>query len=255
MRYALIGAICVLLLFITTCNYERTTPKYELMRISTGTIESKDTDTPTINKEDKLKEYKETMIDDIIGVWEMFFDDDNAPATDPRREMFPIYANAVADNVIYYQNNEVDIRGRMPKHRSSHILAAIWAARESSVRMDVVGPLGEVCLFQLHGQALNGFSKEEVKNNIDLCTHLGIRWIAHSTSQCENNREPTSEKWNNFDWLRPMTMYGSGPKKVYKNPIGKHQCKIFGFARRRVADISMYSSRIDIDRKQDLLSY
>ena len=161
--------------------------------------------------------------------------------------MFHIYAKEIADAIDYYKKNEADIGGRLPDHRSTHIIIAIIITHESSVNPNAVGfKHGEVSMFQLWGKALNGFSKEEVKNNTELAAMLGVRWIAHSTSQCNNNKDTLSDSWRTIDWLRPLTIYGSGPKKTYKDKK-KRQCRIFDFARRRVNQIAMYEKRIDLD--------
>lgn len=253
MRNALIGALCtVLLLIITTCSQRiiDTPDKYKLMvppvpvPITNVSIE----ETEKLVALSETPEYIsiDVMAKEIAEVWELFFDDGKAPYNDPRREMFDIYALEIAQAIDYWKKHKVDIGGSMPDHRSTHIIVAIVITRESSVNPNVVGKkFGEVSMFQLHGKALNGYSKEEVKRDTKLAAMLGVRWIAHSTSQCKNNRSSWDNKeWKNSDWLRPLTIYGSGPKKVYKSK--KHRtCKVFRFAKRRTAEISMYQERID----------
>lgn len=202
------------------------------------------------DKIDKLKEEKEevdvkkqVMVEEITDVWEMFFDDQKAKSNDPRREMFEYYADEIADAIIYYQNNDTDIGGRMPKHRSAHLIVAEIITRESSVDPTVVGKIkNEVSMFQLHGEALGGYPAKVVQKNTRLAAMLGVRWIAHSTHLCNNIN--SLDKWTNEDWIRPISVYGAGPGKAYKNKKTR-QCKKFTFAKRRVKRMGMYEMRID----------
>jgi len=248
MRNAFLGASCAILLLIaTTCS-----PKIETVRTITKEVPAAPVACVPVTEE-KLEstieaiEYMsvDVMTDEIAQVWEIFFDDQGALQSDPRRKMFDVYAAEIAEAIDYYKKNETNIGGQLPNHRSTHIIIATMITRESSVDPTVVGKKhNEVSLFQLWGKALNGYSSAAVKRNTKLAASLGVRWFAYGMTQCNNNKVPTDTRWQNEDWLRPITAYGASRKNLYKNKK-KKECRIFPFAKRRIATIQTYTERID----------
>lgn len=200
---------------------------------------------------------REVMIRDIIGIWKLAFRDDRAKPKDKRRKRFRKYAEYLADAVLMYQEEPVEVNGRMvqlPKHRSSHLIMAYVAFKESSLRPRIVGKTKwrEVGMMQLHGRALAGYSKKQVRYNTQLGIELGVRWATAMLYECPASKwkiKRRPHKWKNYDWLRPLTMYGAGPGRALK-PNGR--CKVFDFARRRVSKVGTYSARIDSARRRGI---
>jgi hypothetical protein len=200
---------------------------------------------------------REVMIRDIIGVWKLAFRDDRAKPKDKRRKKFREYAEHLANAVLMYQEEPVEVNGRMvqlPKHRSSHLIMAYIAFKESSLRPRIVGKTKwkEVGMMQLHGRALAGYSKKQVRYDTQLGIELGVRWATAMLYECPSSKwkvKRRPDKWKNYDWLRPLTMYGAGPGRALR-PDGK--CKVFDFARRRVSKIGTYGARIDRARRRGI---
>lgn len=201
---------------------------------------------------------REIMVNEIKEVWELFFKDYNIKQTDPRRAHFDEYSNYIANSIIMFQNNDININGhisRLPKHRSVHLVIATVITKESSVNHTVIGaaPRFEVGLMQIWGVALNGYNPDTVRKNPELGVILGIRWMTHMLSQCKTYRmKEDKEGWRNTDWLGPLTMYGAKPKNVWKDRK-KKICKVFPHAKERVELLNMYETRIDAKYQQDLL--
>lgn len=198
---------------------------------------------------------REKMITEVEMLWNMYFDDDNAKATDPRRDDFEEFAGYLADAVIMYQNEPTDIGGQFPGHKNDHLVVAYMAAKESSVTPDIIndseGGKGEVCLFQLHGTALAGFDSEKVRHNPRLCTLLGTRWIAAQIPKCKQDGVNIFKddmnvfrfKWEDADWIGPLSVYAGGPKAIRKDG----RCARFGKMRERVDAVRLFRTRIDYE--------
>lgn len=185
---------------------------------------------------------KGDMVRDIVKVWELFFEDGQAPAKDPRRESFVRLASEIADWIIYFQNHDTDLGDRLPKAKSVPIVVAYIVAKESSVQPLAIGyKYHEVGLFQLWGAALAGYPWEKVRDNTNLGAMLGIRWLAHSIGQCGLD----VDNWIDEYWLKALTSYGAGFKA-----IDKGTCDVYSFARQRFTDINFYSMRVDMAKQK-----
>ncbi|MCP4569014.1 MAG: lytic transglycosylase domain-containing protein [FCB group bacterium] len=180
---------------------------------------------------------------EVIKLWELFFDDDGAKQTDPRREMSSKYAEYVIDAVTMYQDSPTDIGGQLPTHKNVHLLVAWMIAKESSVTNGVVGKLGEVGMMQImptNKAALAGYSPKKIKNNPKLSIMLGVRWMAYTTSECPNT-DIFDTDWNDLDWVKPLSAYAGGQNAKRENGT----CKSFTVAKERVQRTMMYRTRID----------
>ena len=198
-----------------------------------------------IEPNDRDEITKAEMITDIIKVWDMFLEDAGCGPKDYRRERFPKYANELADAIIYYQNNETKNGVVLPKKRDIHILLAVTVTKESSIDHTVIGaaPRFEVGLLQIHGIALSGYSREEVKNNSRLGILLGVKWFASHLNSC---REYNPDLDKTEDWVidllvGPMSVYQGGSKAIKKNGF----CKKYSVARKRINLTKSYVTRID----------
>jgi len=186
---------------------------------------------------------RDVMIDEITMVWEMFFEDGGASATDPRRLRFHEFAGYLADAVLMYQRNPTEIGGQLPVHKNVHILLAVKITKESSVTHDVVGPQSEVGLLQIHGVALAGYDPEIVKHNPKLGLMLGVRWLASRVPKCPLRRIKGDDRgWDDYDWLGPLSVYAGGGKAISAR-TGK--CYAFDIAKERVDLTRLYRMRID----------
>jgi hypothetical protein len=208
-----------------------------------------DTDTDTILLCDELQvldradipeseKKKERMIAEVVMLWEMFLDDDNASPSDPRRVNFEEYAEYLVDAVRLFQDNPTSIGGQLPKSENIHYLIAQMITKESSVTPGVVGTRGEVCLMQLHGKALAGFTPDQVRRNPRLCLILGVRWLAAQIPTCYPDGAP--EYFMHEDWLGPLSVYAGGQNAIRKDG----SCKRFGVAHDRVNKMMIYENRI-----------
>jgi len=187
---------------------------------------------------------RDIMIQEIVQLWNMFFDDQSAPTDDPRREKFEEYAGYLADAVLLYEKEPTDIGGQLPKDgRDTHLLLATMITKESSVTSDAVGKMGEVGLLQIHGQALAGYKSELVRQNPKLGILLGVRWFAYQTSACKPHRIPAdNEGWRLDDWLGPLSAYAGGPNAINRKT---GECYVFQLAINRVGLTKLYRSRIN----------
>lgn len=190
---------------------------------------------------------RDIMVQEIIQVWTMFFDDEAASINDPRRNTFEEYAEYLADAITMYENQPTDIGGQLPKDgQDTHLLLATMITKESSVTSDVIGKMGEVGLLQIHGQALAGYNAEVVRNNPKLGVLLGVRWFAYQTSACKPHRIATDdEAWRLEDWLGPLSAYAGGPNAINRKTGG---CYTFQLAVNRVNLTKLYRSRINGSR-------
>jgi len=189
------------------------------------------------------------MVEEVIQLWEMWFDDEGAKDMDPRRERFQEFAEYVVDAVRMYQDGPTDIGGQLPNALNDHLVVAYWIAKESSVTPNVVNDgengRGEVCLMQLHGKALAGYSPDKVLHNPRLCVLLGTRWIASQIPKCKQNGAGgvygDQFAWEDSDWIGPMSVYAGGPNALKK----KGKCARFGKVRERIDAVRFYRARID----------
>lgn len=258
MKFALavfITVVCVLVLFIVASRVgpcERKARANELQKDVTIARAvppvTKAEPTRPVEPEVKVKDLmtRGVMIEENVMLWDMFFDDDGAKATDVRRGRFREYAEYVADAVLMYQG-DTDIKGKIPKHRNVHLLVGTMMTIESSVTFDVVGPAPrfEVGMLQLHGRALAGFKRDKVKKNPQLGVLLGVRWLAAQIPVCYPDGTD-QETWTDESWLGPLSVYQAGEKvAVAKN--GK--CHRLSVAKKRVRLTKMYRARIDHETK------
>ncbi|MHA2068559.1 MAG: hypothetical protein ACXABY_29710 [Candidatus Thorarchaeota archaeon] len=197
---------------------------------------------------------REAMIADIIDVWKLALLEKAALPKDKRRGKLREYAEYIADAVMFRQEVPTKIPGRMvtlPSHRSSHILMAVVAFNESRLWPRTVGKKRrEVGLFQCHGRCLAGYTRKQVRNDAQLGVDLGVRWMTIMIAECPSSRRKMKkrpDKWNSRDWLKPLTVYGSGIPTA-QEPNGT--CKVFSFARWRVHKVRTYIIKIDRARKQ-----
>lgn len=176
---------------------------------------------------------------EVVELWEMFFDDDHAPRYDRRRRDFKNFARFLVKAVDKYQGSPADIGGQLPVDRNTHLVAAQIITRESSITVNVVGRRGEVGLMQVmpRGPAIAGYNPKEVRKDPELGIRLGVRWLAHSVGQCQKD----IDNWEDKDWLGPLSFYSSGPQAIRKNG----RCKIFKFAQERLRKTLLYRKRID----------
>lgn len=184
---------------------------------------------------------KERMVQEVVTLWSVFFDDDNASETDPRRAHFWEYAEYLVNAVLMYQETKTDIGGKLPKHQNTHLLLANMVTKESSVTPNVEGKRGEVGLIQIHGPGpMIAHNKRQVKENPKLGILLGARWLASRIPQCFPDGLP--DEWNDEDWLGPLSVYAGGGKAYDKR---KKRCKILGVAKKRVRKMKYYRTRVD----------
>lgn len=188
---------------------------------------------------------RDQMIREVEMLWDMWFDDEGAKDSDPRRERFPEFAEYVADAVIMYQNTQTDIGGQLPKHKDDHLVMAFMAAKESSVTFDVVGTSHqEVGLMQLHGVALAGYAPEKVQHNPKLGVLLGVRWLTAQLPKCEQEGAGIfgdQFAWETSDWIGPLSVYAGGPNGIRKDG----RCARFSKMRERIDKVRFYRTRID----------
>ena len=185
---------------------------------------------------------RDIMVSETVQVWTMFYEDEMAPADDPRRQYFQEYAEYLADYILMYENAPTDIGGQLPISKDTHVLLATMITKESSVTADVVGKMGEVGLMQLHGVALAGYDPQVVRNNPKVGVMLGVRWFAYQASLCKPTRIPSdNDGWRLDDWLGPVSSYAGGPNAINKK-TGK--CYSFQLARDRVALTRLYKTRL-----------
>lgn len=185
---------------------------------------------------------RDQMVREVVALWEMYFDDDRAPASDPRRARFWEHARDLADAVILYQDEPTDIGGQLPGHRDDHLIVAYMVAKESSVTYDVVGTShGEVGLLQLHGVSLAGYSPEAVQYNPRLGLMLGVRWLAAQLPKCKRQTNLYEVGWSTDDWTGPLSLYAGGPKAIRKDGT----CARYGTMRERVDRVRLYRVRIN----------
>jgi hypothetical protein len=198
---------------------------------------------PSVFRFADVPEYKqrpEEMVSEVVSLWEMFFDDDNAPPRDWRRRNFQKYAEYLVQAVLMYQEVPTDIGGKLPKDRNTHLVAAQIVTMESSMRPGVVGVRGEVGLMQVmpRGPAMAGYSTSRVKKTPEIGIRLGVRWLAYSVGKCVGD----VDEWSDDDWLGPLSFYSGGSRAVRKNGT----CCVFGIAKRRLEDVLNYRKRIDM---------
>jgi len=192
---------------------------------------------------------REQMVREVVMLWNMFFDDSHASADDSRRQAFDSLAEHLVNAVMLYQDKRTDLGGIMPGHKNDHLIVAFMVARESSVIADVQNTRpnskGEVCLLQLHGAALAGHTKKEVRSNPELCLMLGVRWIASQIPHCQQVPNMIDE-WTDDDWVGPLSLYAGGPNALRKDG----RCREFSQIRSRVQAVKMYRMRIDVEMER-----
>lgn len=193
-------------------------------------------------QEEDVPEYEQgpdEMVSEVVKAWEFFFDDDNAPPRDWRRNNFEQYAYYLVQAVLMYEEIETDIGGKLPKNRNTHIVAAQIVTRESALRPRVVGVRGEVGLMQVmpRGPTIAGHRPATVRKTPELGIRLGVRWLAFSVGRCSRDLED----WSDDDWLGPLSFYSAGGKVRRRNGT----CKVLDIGRRRLKKALSYRKRID----------
>lgn len=198
------------------------------------------------NEEFKIPKFeyevdKETAIQEVVDYWNWKFDSVGARKTDWRRLDFAKHAESLVHAIRFFQNpnNKVYLERHnrrliLPNGRYLHILFAHLIYKESSVNPNVIGKTWrkEVGLMQLHGVALAGHTKKEVRNNPDLGVWLGVRWLAIEYTDCK-----LPDNYSIDHWRGPLALYGSTPKKVKKNGVCSTR---FNFANKRVRSVKNY---------------
>lgn len=187
----------------------------------------------------------ESQVRDIILVWELAFEAKGV-STERIRHKFPVYARYISDAVdIYKRPHQIeDRRIWLPNHRSTHIIAAVVAFMESRLRHKTIGEAHrEVGIFQVHGKALAGFKRKEVRNSPELGILLGVRWLTYSLSQCSKSRRKIlrGKPWSINDWLGPISVYAAGPKVIQS----KGKCRVLRLTRYRISMVRKLMRKID----------
>jgi len=191
---------------------------------------------------------QDRMVQEVELLWDLWFDDEGASPSDSRRSNFTEFAEYLVDAVIMYQQTPTDIGGQLPGHKDDHLLVAYIVAKESSLIPDIVNTdsngLGEVCLMQLHGKALAGYSKEKVRNNPRLCLLLGTRWLTSHIPKCKESGRIFDDQieWEVADWIGPLSVYGGGEQRAIKKD---GTCAQFQSKKKIVNKVRMFRSRID----------
>lgn len=189
---------------------------------------------------------QEQMIDEIMALWTLFFEDGSAPPDDPRRMKFFEYATFVVDAVrLYQQKNDTEMV--LPRNSDVHLLVAMLMTKESSLRPEVVGALGEVGMMQVHGKALAGYAPDKVKENPRIGVRLGVRWLTHSMWLCHPEGIDQGEVWASFQWIETLSAYAAGDRGMKK----PGECYKIRVARERVDKLMEYKGRIS--NRPDLL--
>lgn len=185
---------------------------------------------------------KEDMVEEVVMLWEIFFEDAGTRKTDKRRDRFTEFAEYIVDYVVMFQDAPTDIGGQLPRHKNVHLLIATMVTFESSITPNLVGKKGEVGLMQImpNGPAIAGYNPVLVQNNPKLGLFLGIRFLASVTQSCKRVNL-LNEEWGDYDWLGPLSLYGGGGKA--KNKDGT--CKAYTVSRERIDRTVMYRARID----------
>lgn len=175
-------------------------------------------DTEITNEETITKEQLES---EVVWAWNTIFNDVGAWYKDKRRKMFPIYARMLINNLELIRNQEIPedvIEHKFPNGRWDHILLAVMAYEESSIKPKVVGRSNEeVGLFQLHSAALQGYSSKEVQYNTELGIFLGLKWTAGAIAICSAYNPSLLDNWDLNSWLGPLAVYGGGERRAIKN--------------------------------------
>jgi len=181
---------------------------------------------------------RDRMIEEVVTLWNMWYDDQSMRKSNRRRKEFPRLAEYLVDAVRLYQENKTDIGGQLPKDKNTHLVVATMVVLEIAVRPEVIGRShGEVGLIQIHGKAaLNGYTKHEVIRNPKLGLLLGVRWLAFHTQYCHSKKRGIDK------WAQPLSLYGAGLSGGRKK---NGQCKEISVARKRVRLTKFYRTRIN----------
>lgn len=197
------------------------------------------TDTENTPKDPRIKE--DSMVEEIIWIWNEIFDDAGASKDDYRREKFEHYAKMLAKHIRFMQTDEALnlFQVKLPTSRYTHLLAAFIIYRESSIKPETEGRShGEVGFFQLHGVALQGHSRKEVQNNPELGIILGLRWLSKAVQVCHTDN---TDNWSFDNWLGPLAVYGGGEARAITNKKCERNWK---FAKDRVNKTKSYAMRL-----------
>ena len=188
-----------------------------------------------ITLDEQIELAEDYKIKEVLQTWKLYFKKWGIDKPKPKRTKdYTSYAIAVKKWTEYYESNEGIFGGKLPKWDKNHILVAVIIYKETGIRSDQIGDLGEVGLMQVWGSALTENKttnrkeykqqKQKVIKNPELGIRLGTQWLAHTTTLCK-----TPEKWNDWSWLKPLTQYGAGPKAKVNG-----KCQVYSFARKRV---------------------
>lgn len=171
---------------------------------------------------------REERIKEVIGVWELFFKDGNAPLDDPRRAYFEEYAGYVIDAVDKHKD-------QLHGYKNMDILVATFITIESSVTKGKVGKRGEVGLMQTMGVALGGYKVEEVHNDPELSIFVGTNYLVRIAEQyCPGSVYDD-------DWIGAVTVYSYAPEYSLTNGV----CNKLPIAKEKINLVKRYRWRLN----------
>lgn len=163
---------------------------------------------PVEDPEDQLLKMKE----EVVKFWNEIFDELEVKKSDKRRGLFDMYAESLVNKTITLQNLD-----KLPKDPYTHLIIAYKTYSESSIRNIISkNRLREVGLLQVTGKALQGHTRKEVLNNVELGLSLGIDWLATTIQECGLSLD----NWSIDKWAGPLALYTVGPNKA----LQKGQC-------------------------------
>jgi hypothetical protein len=212
--------IKLILVFVTVFLFGCTDDNKLIVETVNTNILNTDTESKVdAGEEDNSQLIIETYATEIAYVWRKIFDDLGVSKGDKRRAKFDEYSLMLARNVYLFQDLNTDlglIDYRLPYNQYNHILLAILIYQESSINPNVSGRShNEVGFMQLHGAALQGHSKAEVRSDPELGLFLGIRWVARAAKVCGFNY-PDYNRWNINSWNGALAVYNAGDTKAMK---------------------------------------
>jgi hypothetical protein len=180
------------------------------------------------------------MAAEIKNYWVNYYNKKEYPINKLQKYRFNRFSKSLAKTVYYFQNNNTDLGGRLPKDRYTHLFLAMMIAKETAVDPTVRGKTRkEVGLIQIHGAALMRYTPQEVLDNPELGIYLGTRWLTSKFNTCRKNMK---KEWNNLYWQYPISIYaaGEGNGRAYKG-----KCKSISIGRDRTVSVLKYIKNID----------
>lgn len=152
------------------------------------------------------------MIDEVVEFWNLIFDDVGASRDDARRARMPEYAEIIVKYTEFFKHHP---DYPLPQDDRIHLLLAYMMYKECSLYPRAIGRSHkEVGSFQLHGEALQGYTRKQVRNNTDLGIFLGIKWFAkEGIHKCNLDLDD----WEFRDFLGPISVFGGGERRAIKH--------------------------------------